>query len=55
MRITNDPPRSPTGGAVMFNLESFMTLIVGGMCIPAIALLVIGSSTMQIAPDHMRR
>jgi len=39
----------------MFNLESFMTLIVGGMCIPAIALLVIASSTMQVAPDHMRR
>jgi hypothetical protein len=39
----------------MFNLESFMTLIVGGMCIPAIALLVIASSTIQVAPDHMRR
>ncbi len=39
----------------MFNLESFMTLIVGGMCIPAIALLVIASSTMQVAPNHMRR
>ena len=39
----------------MFNLESFMTLIVGGMCIPAIALLVIASATMQVAPDHMRR
>lgn len=39
----------------MFNLESFMTLIVGAMCIPAIALLVIASSTIQVAPDHMRR
>jgi hypothetical protein len=39
----------------MFNLESFVSLIVGGMCIPAIALLVIASSTMQVAPDHMRR
>ena len=39
----------------MFNLESFMTLIVGGMCIPALALLVSASSTMQVAPDHVRR
>ena len=39
----------------MFNLESFLTLMVGVMAIPAIALLVIGSSTMQVAPDHMRR
>lgn len=39
----------------MFNFESFMTLIVGGMCIPAIALLVIASATMQVAPDHSPR
>jgi len=39
----------------MFNFESFMTLIVGGMCIPAIALLVIASSTMQVAPNHLPR
>jgi hypothetical protein len=39
----------------MFNFEAFMTLIVGGMCIPAIALLVIASSTMQVAPDHPPR
>ena len=39
----------------MFNLESFLTLIVGVMAIPALALLVIASSTMQVAPDHMRR
>jgi len=39
----------------MFNLESFMTLIVGGMAIPAVALLVIGLATPQVAPDHMRR
>jgi len=39
----------------MFTFESFMTLMVGVMAIPAIALLVIASSTMQVAPDHMRR
>jgi hypothetical protein len=39
----------------MFNFESFMAMIVGGMCIPAIALLAIASSTIQVAPDHMRR
>ena len=32
----------------MFTFESFTTLMVGVMAIPAIALLV-------IAPDHMRR
>jgi len=39
----------------MFNFESFMTLIVGGMCIPAITLMVIAGSTMQVAPDHSPR
>jgi len=39
----------------MFAFESFTTLMVGVMVIPALALLVIASSTMQIAPDHMRR
>ena len=55
MWIINDLPRSPSGDAVIFNLEFVMTLIVGGMCIPAIALLVLASSTMQVTPDHMRR
>jgi hypothetical protein len=39
----------------MFTFESFTTLMVGAMAIPALALLVIASSTMQVAPDHMRR
>ena len=39
----------------MFTFESFTTLMVGVMASPAIALLVIASSTMQVAPDHMRR
>ena len=39
----------------MFNPEFVMTLVFGGMCIPAIALLVIANSTMQVAPDHLRR
>ena len=39
----------------MFNLEFVMTLIFGGMCIPALALLVIASSMVQVAPDHVRR
>ena len=39
----------------MFTFESFVTLIVGAMSIPAIALLVIGLATPQVAPDHMRR
>lgn len=38
----------------MVNFESFMTLMVGAMSIPAIALLVIACATTQIAPDHMR-
>ena len=55
MRITNDLSDRPQGGAVMFTFESFTTLMVGVMAIPAIALLVIASATMQVAPDHMRR
>ena len=39
----------------MFTFESFVTLMVGAMSIPAIALLVIGLATPQVAPDHMRR
>lgn len=39
----------------MVSFESFMTLFVGAMSLPALALLVIACSTMQVAPDHMRR
>ena len=39
----------------MFTFESFVTLMVGAMSIPAIALLVIGLATPQVAPDYMRR
>lgn len=39
----------------MVSFESFMTLMVGAMSIPALALLVIAGSTMQVATDHMRR
>ena len=39
----------------MFTFESVTTLMVGAMAIPALALLVIGLSTPQVAPDHMRR
>jgi hypothetical protein len=46
--------RSPSGGAIMFTFESFTTLMVGAMAIPTLALLVIGLSTPQVAPDHMR-
>jgi len=48
------PARSPSGGAIMFTFESFTTLMVGAMAIPTLALLVIGLSTPQVAPDHMR-
>ena len=44
----------PTEGAAMFTFESFTTLMVGAMSIPVLALLVIGLSTSQVAPDHMR-
>ena len=53
--ITNDPSKSPAGGAVMFSFESFVTLMVGAMAMPALALLVIGLSTPQVAPDSIRR
>ena len=39
----------------MVSFESFVTLMVGAMSIPALALLAVASSTMQVAPDHMRR
>ena len=39
----------------MFTFESFTTLMVGVMAIPALALLVIAFATTQVAPDHMRR
>lgn len=39
----------------MFTFESFTTPMVGAMAIPVLALLVIASSTMQVAPDRIRR
>ena len=39
----------------MFTFETFTALMVGVLAIPALALLVIASSTMQVAPDHIRR
>lgn len=39
----------------MFSFESFVTLMVGAMSMPALALLVIGLSTPQVAPDTIRR
>jgi hypothetical protein len=39
----------------MFTFESFTTLMVGAMSIPVLALLVIGLSTPQVAPDSIRR
>jgi len=38
----------------MFSLESFLTLMVGAMSIPAVALLVVALSTTQVAGHHAR-
>jgi hypothetical protein len=39
----------------MVSFESLTTLMVGAMSLPVLALLVIAFSTMQVAPDHLRR
>jgi len=39
----------------MSSLESFVTLMVGAMSIPALALLLIACCTTQIAPARMQR
>lgn len=39
----------------MFTYESLIAMMIGAMAIPALAILVMAMSTMQVAPHHANR